>query len=314
MGSRSKQPRRITMLATFVEWLEDYTRSEGVTGLVQGVLGVLGFGGLLSVLFGDSGIRAGILVGAMLGVLGLMAILFARQSRMGRELELMRKTVRRCYSMLDRHTLPDWRITSWRHVIRVQQNGDTIETISLTGIVEGDQVESFVFWSGAGWHWPRRHQRRFQVTARTAMRGDQGGTRPDLVHFWISDNAVASAIHLPRSLRHGDEASFDISVFWPAKCLPLARGGSVEEFARSFANPLPNLRYSVVLPAGLAVCYEAIGLEPGGVEHELATGIDDDGRVVVTLAARDVPAGHRVGMRLDPAPEPTRARAIPGSC
>ena len=65
------------MLTGFLSWLQNHVLSAGVVGVVEGVLGILSVGGLLSGLLGSPMIKAAAVVAVLLGVLGLFILLVA---------------------------------------------------------------------------------------------------------------------------------------------------------------------------------------------------------------------------------------------
>jgi hypothetical protein len=62
------------VLRGFTGWFDSYLTRAGVVGLVEGGLGVIAFGGALSVVLGDIAAKAGAVVAVLLASLGLLLL------------------------------------------------------------------------------------------------------------------------------------------------------------------------------------------------------------------------------------------------
>src|SRR5687768_5980561 len=125
--TRRKQSkiRSSTMLGSTVEALQSYVLNAGVIGIVEGLLGILAVGGILSALLGQAGVRAAAIVAVIMAVLGLFVLLVANKLEWRRRTELDRRLLRRyCYLLHERCNFT-WRITKWRQVVTIEANGDT---------------------------------------------------------------------------------------------------------------------------------------------------------------------------------------------
>ncbi|MGH7751105.1 MAG: hypothetical protein ACREQ5_41025, partial [Candidatus Dormibacteria bacterium] len=178
-------------------------------------------------------------------------------------------------------------------------NGNTRDIITITAVVECDLLDFFSFWEGPIWNWPERYRRRVKIGVRSLQVGDEGGIRPDITYSWVHKGRVKILIHLNEPATRGSEISFVAQLDWPAKCLPLMRRDRAEEFVLQFGRPTEYARYVVVLPAGHEASYEAVGLNWGAGCHDLVSELNTLGQVEVGFTACDIPADHRMGMRID---------------
>src|SRR5688572_25471836 len=112
-----------SMIASFTEYLHDYIIYTGVIGIIESVLGILAFGGVLSVVFGSPTIKAAAVVAVILGVLGLFILLVANRTEWRRRSDRDRRLIRHYCDELKERYEHAWTITSWTCVTTIAPNG-----------------------------------------------------------------------------------------------------------------------------------------------------------------------------------------------
>jgi hypothetical protein len=298
---RSTSPRT-SLLAPLLESLQDHVSSTGIVGVAEAALGVLGFAGLISSLFGEPAIKAGAIVATLVAILGLLVLLTASRSRLQSRNHTLEALLQHYCAALETryHHLP--RTKSWRQVITIDRQGNTTEQISCTIVADSEFVDYFSIWCGTGWTWPVHLQKKVRYCLTTARNGHEGGVRPTVTDSWYDRDRLAIIVHLSQPMSKGSEASFDLTIRWPLKCAPLIRRGEPEEFARTFPRPLDSLYYAVDLPSGYHQArFDTIGLKGGTTKYRTRQTSTKEGGRRITLTAEKVAAGQRVGMRIDPA-------------
>jgi hypothetical protein len=90
-----------------------------------------------------------------------------------------------------------------------------------------------------------------------------------------------------------------MTLTWPGMCEPLVRKRLPDDYVLHFARAAEFVRYVVVLPEGEDAQVERIGFEEEDEGYRVRAGLNSAGRAEVSLVARDVPAKHRFGFRLD---------------
>jgi hypothetical protein len=289
-----------SMIASFTEWLHDHIFYTGVVGIVESVLGILAFGGVLSVVFGSPTIKAAAVVAAVLGVLGLFVLLVANRTEWRRRSDQDRRLIRHYCDELKERYQHAWTITSWTCVTTIAPNGDTQLVITCTAVVECELLDFFSIWDGPNWDgWPDRFRRRVRIKVRRHSGNPNGGTRPDVTSTWMARNRIEILMHLGQPARRGDTIGMVAEIDWPARCLPFAKGESCEEFVQKFATPVQFARNTIVLPKGYEACFEIIGLVEGVDDFTLTSEPNNSGQLETTLVTRDIEGNRRVGLRLD---------------
>ncbi|MFD9735468.1 hypothetical protein [Umezawaea sp. NPDC059074] len=289
------------MLGAFVEWLQDYVVHVGMIGVIEGALGILAFAGLLSALLGSAAIKAGAIVVAGLGVLGLFIVLVVNRTEWHRRTELDRRLIRHyCGALRERYNHA-WSVVEWDELTVISANGDTTHTISCEAVVECELLDFFSFWNGPNWEgWPDRLRRKVKIKVRSLTVGQEGGTRSDMTWSWISRNRVEVVTHLREPAKRGDTIGMAAELHWPARCLPLVRGDCADDFVLCFPTTIRFARHTVVMPIGRDVYFESIGLDrANGDDYELTSKINNAGLCETMLEVRDIEGGRDVGMRLD---------------
>ena len=286
------------MLKGFISFLDDYLAEAGLIGLAKAVLGILAFGGVLSVLFGSNAFKAATLLVCVLCTLGLLTMLISRCTG-------LRHRVDRCQALLTHYCdlIYDqsdylWRVDRWEESIKVAKNGDVTGSILVQALTESDELHFCRLRIGANWPQPEKYRRRVRVTASSIEVDGAGGTRWDQTLNWLSDGRLEVLAHFRSAPpKKGDELTLRLEFEWPGKAAPLMRFGEPDEFVMTMGRPLAYFSYEVELPADVKVRYDAVGLKRGIDCFELSRPAGEP--PVVRLVARDIEADRRIGMRLD---------------
>lgn len=286
------------MLRSTVEALQSYVLNTGVIGIVEGLLGILAVGGILSALLGQTGVRAAAIVAVMVAVLGLFILLVANKLEWRRQTELDRRLLLRYCRLLHERCNVTWRITDWRQVVTIEANGDAHDKISFTAVTDCDVLDYLTLWEGPNWEWPDRHKRKIDVRVRSVELDGEGGTRVDVTSYWLSRGRLMVLAHLAEPARRGTEISLVVEFTWPAKCLPFIQG-TPDEFVKRFTPGLGHLEYTIVLPPGRSGYWDGVGLKSGTERYSVQRHTNTSGREEICLVADGVATGARVGMKLD---------------
>ncbi|MDX8028617.1 hypothetical protein SK803_00270 [Lentzea sp. BCCO 10_0856] len=300
---RRKRRKRLktgqsTMLGSTVEALQSYVLNAGVIGVVEGLLGILAFGGILSALLGRTSIRAAAIVAVIVAVLGLFALLAANKLEWRRRTELDRRLLLRYCNLLHERCNFTWRVTDWRQVVTIEANGDTHDKITFTAVPDCDALDFLTFWEGPNWDWPARYQRKTQVHVRSVELEGEGGTRFDATTCWLSRGRLKVLVHLSEPALRDTEISLVAEFSFPAKCQPFVQGAP-EEFVKRFSPGPEHLEYTVVLPPGCSGYWDGVGLKSGTERYSIQRRTNTSGREEISLIADRVRNGARVGMKLD---------------
>ncbi|MFC0546712.1 hypothetical protein [Kutzneria chonburiensis] len=290
---------KTTLLSITLDNLRDYISNASMAATTEAVLAVLAFAGLLSATLGEPAIRTGAIVATTACTVALFAFLTASKLHLLSRATTAERLIRDyCFALEERYH-HSCQPRTWDHVIQIDARGNTVEEIECTIVAESDFVEFFSLWAGAAHTWPERFQGKVRFSVTTSTNGRKGGVRPRAVtHTWYQSAKIAITVHLASPLEQGNEASFNFRLYWPLKCVPLIRRHAAEDFVRIFSAPLKFLRYTVVLPQGHQARFDSIGLDDD-LDCDLQTSVNENGQTQFTLTASDVPADHRIGMRLD---------------
>jgi hypothetical protein len=291
---------KTTLLSSTLESLQDYISNASVVATTEAIVGMLSLAGLLCATLGEPEIRASAIVATAVCALALFALLTASRLQLLRRATTAERLIRDyCFALEERYH-HSCQPRTWDHVIQIDARGNTVEEIECTIVGESDFVEFFSLWAGAGHDWPERFQGKVRFSVTTSTNGRKGGVRPRAVtHTWYQSAKIAITVHLASPLKQGNEASFNFRVYFPLKCAPLIRRHTAEDFTRIFYAPLESLRYTIVLPKGRQARFDSIGLDEANFACEIQTSVNENGQTKFTLTACDVPADHRLGMRLD---------------
>jgi hypothetical protein len=112
----------------------------------------------------------------------------------------------------------------------VQSNGDVREVLFIKATALRDEVYFLRFNMGSCWQQPERYRRKVEVRARGIRANGTPGVQLNITGSWISDAKLRSIVHLQSPLARGEEIRLEMVRTWPAKCLPLMRGGAVDSF------------------------------------------------------------------------------------
>jgi hypothetical protein len=286
------------MFREFLDWLEVCLNRVGLRGLVEGILGILGFGVLLSGLLGIQAIRSAFVAAVVMAVLGGIVLAFIDRSYAYRRNCLERRLLAKYCDVLLARAGQQWRIVRWEESSVVKDNGDTNERIVVTAIVESEFLDFFAIRSGAGWSQPNRARRRVKIGVVSFEGEGLRSSAWDVTSTWLDDGRAELVIHFAESMRRGALIKMTVDKEWPGKCAPLMKDRRPDEFALRFSCPIDYIEYSIVLPAGCDAHCDAIGLRDGVDDYAL--GLRPLGReqVEARLVARGIPARQRVGMVL----------------
>lgn len=287
-----------TMLGSTVEALQSYVLNTGVIGIVEGLLGILATGGILSALLGQAGVRAASTIVVAVAVLGLFVLLATNKLEWRRQTELDRRLLLRYCNLLHERCNFTWRITDWRQVVTIEANGDTLDKITFTAVPDCDTLDFLTFWEGPNWEWPERYQRKTDVFVRSVEVDGEGGTRFDVTTCWLSRGRLKVMVHLSEPALRDTEINLMAEFSFPAKSLPLMQG-QPEEFVKKFSPGPEHLEYTVVLPPGYSGYWDGVGLKSGTKRYSIQRRTNTSGREEISLVADGVSTGARVGMKLD---------------
>jgi hypothetical protein len=255
---------------------------------------------LLSALVGSTAVKAAAVIVAGLGVLGLLVVLAVNRTGLHRDAELHRRLSQRYCDQLKKRNEHSWSIAEWDELAVISTNGDTVQTITCTAVVECDVLDFFSIWAGPNWAgWPDRLRRKVKVKVRSRAIGEEGGTRSDMTSSWGARNRIEVVNHLREPAERGDVIAMEAELRWPARSLPLVRGDCPDEFLLSFPTRIDRAGYTVVMPRGYEVRYEAVGLDRGSDDYTVASTINNSGQCEISFEVRDLEGGRRVGLRLD---------------
>lgn len=287
------------MRKSFLEWLRDYAVHAGLVGLVEGMLAVVAFGGVLSALLGSVAIKAGAMFAVVFAALGLIALLSFNQMELKHQLELHQNLVARyCTTIADRSNHA-YRTLYWRDVFVISPNGDVHETITVRATVECEKLDFYKIFTGPGWNQSQRYRDRVRVNVRSLEVGGEGGARREVTKSWSDAGNLEIIAHFGEPALRGSEVSLQVELDWPGRCIPLIRRRVPEDFALTFHGSPEYVEYLIVLPVGLDTYHEVIGLVRGRDTFELDRSGGDGRSVEIRLVTRDMEPKQRVGLRLD---------------
>lgn len=283
------------LLRKFESLLDEHVTETGVTGLVKAAFGILAAGGVLYTAFGSFAVKAAGLTIAGLSTLGFLLMLLRSRQRMRTEAVRYRALLNHHCDLWYEQTEHRWRIDHWDEVVKVvSPNGDADVSVTVRALVEAQALPYFRVRLGSGRHWsPDWEQKRVNVTVRNV---DDMGPRWEETTRWLPDGRLEVLVHFRGAPpRKGDELRLHFHAHWPGRVQPLLRG-EPDTYLFKWGRPLALLNYRLELPTGSDVRYTPINLRPAVDAIETTAGRKN---TVVELVARDIPAGRRIGMRLD---------------
>ncbi|GAA3893716.1 hypothetical protein GCM10022243_68200 [Saccharothrix violaceirubra] len=286
------------MLKEFVEWFDDQLMRRGVSGIFHAVLGILSLGAVASAVFGGTAVKVAAVLVAVIVLLAAMALLAS--GRKEQVLGRLRDDLL-IGSLVDAVTgrSGNARITMWEDVAQIDSDGNVVETVTVFARAETGDVRFYRLRVGPGWNQPKR-QRAKVVCEVVGVRPDGGdGPRYDLRCRRLVDGRLETVVTLPDTVKVGQRFRVRFKYSWPGMCEPLMVWGQPEDFRLRFAHAVEGVRYTIVLPAGREVRFESIGFDGGDSAYAVEVDRDPAGAVSLSLTARNVPAKHTFGTRLD---------------
>ncbi|MEV4319249.1 hypothetical protein [Actinocrispum sp. NPDC049592] len=287
------------MLKRFLVWMEDYVAVVGVVGLIGSFIGLLAFAAVPGSVVGSTAIKASVVTTAILAVISLYAALVtsiraARGRRSSDEQVLHHYS--RIMRAIQRGTL---HISDWNQVAVIADNGDTTETLTLDATVACDELYVFRWRIGAAWPQPWRERSRMTFDVHSAHISDMGEARMHVTSAWLPDGRLELNAHFKPALKRGTPIRIAMEWNWPGKCVPLMRDNRPDSFCICFVDTIEHVRYTIVLPEGKDVYYDPIGFDAQDRSYSLTSATNQHGNTEIVFAGRDIPAEHKVGMRLN---------------
>ncbi|MFI9384405.1 hypothetical protein [Kutzneria sp. NPDC052558] len=286
------------MLRSFVTWLDDYLADTGAAGVLQGALGILGFGALLGAVLGNDSIKAATIVAVSLVALGMFLLLAASRRYWRRRCAAV-EDLFRCACLEVLSAGPYWRVVTWRQRMTVEGNGDTRSFIAIRVASDRDGLPFFRLKLGPGWNQPKRYRDKVIAKARVTEAAGHREVHAVERTWWREDGVLEVWAHFRRPLAFGDEVAVFVDVQWPGRCRPLTVDRLPDDFCVTVGPPMAELEYVVELPAGKTAYFDPIGFADDDERVALAVRPGADGRTEVRLTGRDLAEGQRVGMRLE---------------
>jgi hypothetical protein len=284
------------MLRSFLAWLDEFVAEKGVFGLASSALGILAFGGAISVVFGGTITKVAAVVVVMLLILGVFSALIAEQVKAKNRYRRAERLLARYCEKLEQ----SWRVLSWDQYTEISANGDTVEGITVKIVVEGDRLDFFRIQNGATHPETERQRRRVKAEASTVniVDGTSSGTSGDMTSSWLANGRLEVLAHCHIPTQRGSVISLRLDYNWPGKCAPLVKG-EVEEFMLHFRKGAESIKYTVVLPDNRETRHEFI--DPQHYErYHIASDLDPSRkRRFVRIDANNVQPNEYVGMRLE---------------
>ncbi|MCO1578390.1 hypothetical protein M8C13_21810 [Crossiella sp. SN42] len=286
------------MFPKFMDWLDGFLVDEGARGIVRAALGLMSFGAVLGVLFGNTAVRAGVMIATILVVLALMVALTSDRRRLAGELEEQKHLVRAYGDALWEQHTRNFRVLSWEQTAYIEGNGDTREFIVIHAVIEGQDARFLRLRFGAGWPQPKRYQRKVSVNVRSVAVDGRPGTRFKVTKDWMPDGRISVMSHFTTPAAVGTDVRLRMEWFWPGKSVPLTIRRSPDDFTFRFGNPVERAVYRVILPLGAKVYWEPIGFRIG--DGVATVDVDEQGeRTQITVDVQRMPVSRRVGVQLE---------------
>ncbi|MBB5954486.1 hypothetical protein FHS29_001056 [Saccharothrix tamanrassetensis] len=277
-------------------WLRDYVVHSGVFGPLEASAAASVAAGFAAV---AAGLRA---IGWMLvtgGVTVLVVLLVANRVAWHRRDDAERRLLLRYCDTLEKRHGRKWAVKYWHQEVDIRSNGDVHQHIAFTIVVRCDELDFCSFTDRTNWDWPVRLIRRVKVKVRSVQVGGEGGTRFGVTTAWLDHRRLKTMVHLDEPALRGEEVSFVVDVFWPAKCAPFMKGYLPDELLVSFGEIVPFAQYVITLPVGYHVRVDKLGLVPTRDDYTLTQTVNRAGQPETTLTVCDIPAYRKVGVKLD---------------
>ncbi|UOX87529.1 hypothetical protein MUY14_38355 [Amycolatopsis sp. FBCC-B4732] len=286
------------MFDEFLGWLQGQLVRLGLAGLARGILGILGFGVLLSGLLGNLAIKAGFLVAGVLAVLGLLGVLLLDRSDSRRGRELDRRLLGRYCTYLKVRGEQGWTISRWEESAVLKPNGDADERIVVTAVVDSDLLDFFAIRTGPGRGQSQLSRRHVKIGVGSFEGEGLGSSQWDVTSHWLNDGRLEVIVHFAHPLRRGAIMRLVVDKKWPGKWAPLMKDGNPDTCGVTFAHPIDYIEYSVLLPVGYLVHCDPVGLQEGVDDYVVGVKTSGVEQVEARLVARSITEQQRVGMVL----------------
>ncbi|MCK2238244.1 MULTISPECIES: hypothetical protein [unclassified Crossiella] len=283
------------MFQKFVDWLDGFLLEEGARGIVRAALGLMSFGAVLGVLFGNTAVRAGVMIATILIVLSLLIALVSDRRRLLVELEGQKQLV---HAYGDAAWERNFRVVSWEQTAIIESNGDTREYILIHAVIEGGDARFIRLFFGAGWPQPLRYKKRMSVVVRRVDADGRIGTQFRVTKDWRSDGRISVMSHFDTTVGAGADVRFRVEWFWPGKCVPLMVSKQTDSFTFKFGRPVEHAVYRILLPPGVKAYWDPIGFTRGGDVASLQVDEATD-RMQFTVDVRRMPVSKPVGVQLE---------------
>lgn len=283
------------MLSDFLSDFEKYVLRAGLSGLVDVVLGLLAFGSVLAALLGGPAVKAAAVVVVILILLALFAMLISGRNRVRDELSRNRRLVAHYCNVIQRTRGAPLHIKMWDDVTVIDARGGAVETVKVVARVDDEETHFYRFRIGPAWDQPARQR----ANVVCVVRGGNGGPQYDTTTSWLADGRMEVHAHLPSPAKVGVDLRIMLIITWPGMCEPLMTKRVADNYLLHFAQDVDAVRYVMVLPEGETALYERIGFEKEDRRYRVRMAKNSAGLVEVSLIARDVPAKHKFGLRLE---------------
>jgi hypothetical protein len=287
------------LFKSFITWLDGYMSGEEPSSLIKSAIGLLSFAVLLGAITGNLAIKAGALVVVLLFIIYAFLALLADRRRLSRHNEKNRRLVDKYCELLKTRLDPSWSITKWDQLVKIDNNGNTIQTITLHAISECDNLDFYRLSVGATWQQPEKYRKRVKLKVRSVDIAGSEGPKCDVTTSWTADHKMFAIVHLPVSVERGGEFRIVMSWEWPAKCRPLMKDGQGEEFCINMTRVTQKLRYRVQISEKFDVYFAPVGFKASEAGYSLKRNRSPAGHTEVTMTATSVPSARKVGMRLE---------------
>lgn len=285
------------MLRRFLAWFEEYIADVGAMTLIGAVTGILAFGGTLSTIFGDTGLRAAAFVAVIVSALGVLtALATSRRQWKHRAEQDQRLLAHYCDILQSRFNY--WRIRDWDETVVVDNHGNAHQYIVVRVVVESEDLDFFRARLGCRWKQPVKYRKRVKVKVRSLKVDGLGGTRLNTTTSWLYDGRLEILTHFSSSVEKNDQLNLAIEIDWPGKCQPLMTG-QPDEFVMQFTQHIERATWTIVLPAGTQVSVDPVGLRTGEDSFDVRKRVNSAGDSEVRLSAHAIEPYRLFGMRLD---------------
>ncbi|MEU4742265.1 hypothetical protein AB0G02_17620 [Actinosynnema sp. NPDC023658] len=287
------------MLTRFIAWLDDLLADEGSPAIVKAVLGILSFAVLLGALLGNTAVKAGALVAALLVLLSAGLVLLSDRRATLHRLEVHQQLVSRYTKLASDGEPLEYRVFDWDESLTVAPNGDTRRRLTIRAQVVTDDLWAVRLVHGCGWPQPAKYRRRVAVVARRLLAEGVPGPKMSTTSAWTTEGRFVLIVHFRSAVPRGSSFGVVVECDWPGMCVPLMRDRSPDDFVLRFRTPVEHVRYLVALPQGLDAYVEPLGFTAGDDGFELVRAVDGSGHPLFGVESSAVPLHKDIGMRIE---------------